>query len=281
MTNKRTAFIKLTNGFGNNMFQYNAAKVLAEFHNMNVVVIPPFSNYYAVKYFRDLGVKILSGLPNGGYEICNDSNYISFFNKKYSQENILLSGYFEDYRYFLSMRAKIKNWFPPVDNRGDNDLVVHMRTGDRLFYRNEFYMKPKIDQYLRAIEMFDFDQLHIVSSMPKWDYVTKEELLGMKFHVSVPSDQSVPIEESVDNFNSFVRGLEKYKPIFVRRDVHEDFNFIRTFNNILFEHGTMSWWAAFLSDADKVGVYGPWRAWKGVSNKNLSNIPLKTWFKWE
>jgi hypothetical protein len=48
----------------------------------------------------------------------------------------------------------------------------------------------------------------------------------------------------------------------------------------MFEHGTLSWWAAFLSDASRVGVYGPWRPWKGASNKNLSNVPLDTWFKW-
>ena len=61
----------------------------------------------------------------------------------------------------------------------------------------------------------------------------------------------------------------------------EDFTFIRGFKNILFQHGTLSWWAAILSEADKVGVYGPWRPWKGDSNKNLSNVNIEGWFKWE
>ena len=46
-------------------------------------------------------------------------------------------------------------------------------------------------------------------------------------------------------------------------------------------YGTMSWWASFVSQASKVGVYGPWREWKGNSNKNLSNVNLEGWFKWE
>ena len=91
----------------------------------------------------------------------------------------------------------------------------------------------------------------------------------------------MPIKDSVDYFNSFVEKFSKFDPIYEKRDVHEDFNFIRSFNNILFEHGTLSWWAAFLSDARKVGVYGPWRSWKGKSNKNLSNVQLDNWFKWE
>jgi len=75
--------------------------------------------------------------------------------------------------------------------------------------------------------------------------------------------------------------LDPFNPIVEKRSVGEDFNFIRTFDNILFEHGTMSWWAAFLSSAGKVGVYGPWRQWKGASNKNLSSVPLDNWFKWK
>ena len=274
-------FIQLTNGFGNNLFQYNAARVLAEFHKKEVVAIPPSSDYYGIEPLMTLGVTFNDNNATWECEKCNDSNYINFFNPKYSNSNIFVSGYFEDYRYYFNMRDKIKGWFPPVAKRKDNDLVLHMRAGDRLFYKNEFYMKPQVDQYISAIESFDFDNLHIVTSMPKWDYVTEEELLNMSFHVSVPDNERVPIKESVDHFNSFVEGFKKYEPMVSRRQVHEDFNFMRTFNNILFEHGTMSWWASFLSDADKVGVYGPWRPWKGDSNKNLSDIPIKGWFKWK
>ena len=39
----------------------------------------------------------------------NDKNYISFFDKKFNDCNILLSGYFEDYRYYYKMRNKIKS----------------------------------------------------------------------------------------------------------------------------------------------------------------------------
>ena len=76
-------------------------------------------------------------------------------------------------------------------------------------------------------------------------------------------------------------GFSQFRPIVKKRSLYEDFNFIRSFNNILFEHGTLGWWAAALSNAKRVGVYGPWRRWKGNRNKNLSNMNLPTWFKWE
>ena len=102
----------------------------------------------------------------------------------------------------------------------------------------------------------------------------------MNFHRSVPENASVEPQESVNYFNSLVRAFDKYNPRVQKRTVGEDFDFIRSFDNILFQHGTLGWWGSVLSTASKVGVYGPWRPWKGNSNKNLSKIPLEGWFQW-
>ncbi len=281
MSKEKTVLVQLTNGFGNNIFQYVAARNLAKYHKAAVVAKPPHEGYYAIPCLQKLGVNFNIPEMNNRIQHVTDSNYIKAFQPNHSGCDFLVSGYFEDYRYYYKMRDNIKTWFPDVETRQNRDLVVHMRAGDRLFYKNEFYIKPQVENYLRAIEQFDFENIHIVTGMPKWDYVTKEELSEMKFHLNVPDSERVPIEESVYYFNSLVEGLSKYKPIVNQRTVGEDFDFIRSFRNILFEHGTLSWWAAFLSNADKVGVYGPWRAWKGKSNKNLSQIPLESWFRWE
>ena len=281
MRKDRKIYTHFSNGFGNNMFQFAASKILGEYHKCEVVGIPPFKGYSGIPFLEELGIKVFNGIKEIGqhYKI-NDSNFIKSFDKKYTND-FILDGFFENYMYYLNYKNLIKSWFPKINNRDNDDLVFHFRGTDRLVYKNEFYTKPKIDSYLKAIEKFDFDKLYIVTGMPKWDYITKEEIENMPFHLKVPKETRIPPKESVAYFNSIVRGLEKYKPIFVKRNVFEDFNFMRSFKNILFEHGTMSWWAAFLSDAEKVGVYGPWRAWKGKTNKNLSQVPLKTWFKWE
>ena len=117
--------------------------------------------------------------------------------------------------------------------------------------------------------------------MPNWDYVTCDELKNMEFHYSVPSNQRVEIQRSSDYFNSFIDGFKKYNPVFEKRTTVEDFQFMRTFENILFQHGTLGWWAAALSDASRVGVYGPWRPWKGAMNKNLSQVKFDGWFQWD
>jgi len=276
---KGTIAVQLTNGFGNNIFQYVAARLLSEYLESDLMLIPPTPDYYAIPDLQALGMNFEQKKIKNIINIV-DKHYKSCYNRVLKGRDIILSGYFEDYTNYYDKLEEIKGWFPPVKTN-ENTLVVHMRTGDRLFMKNEFYTKPRAENYLKAIEKFDFEELHIVTDMPKWDYVTAEELNNMKFHLEVPANERVPIEESVKFFNEFVEGFSKYNPVVKKRSIVEDFNFIRSADSILFEHGTLSWWAAVLSDAKKVGVYGPWRPWKGSKNKNLSNIPLKNWFKWE
>jgi hypothetical protein len=174
----------------------------------------------------------------------------------------------------------IKSWFPAVDKRSSTDLVIHYRAGDRLIYRNTFKYKPSAEQYLKAISYFDFENLHIVTDMPSWEYITPEKIREMTFHVAIPENNRIEPERSAEYFNSFVDAFSQYRPIVEKRSIVDDFNFIRSFDNILFEHGTLGWWAAALSNASKVGVYGPWRQSKGKANKNLSQVNLEGWFKW-
>ncbi len=272
-------YVQLTNGFGNNLFQYIAARLLATFHGQDVTALPPSNDYYGINEFKKLGIK-LENVEVPESERVNDFNYTHFFNQAYKDKNLLVSGYFENYKYFKNNIDLIKTWFPSIVDRNEKDLVLHFRAGDRLFYANEYDSKPQAQNYINAIKQFDFEKLYIVTDMPEWEQITTEQLNLMKFHVDVPKDKRVEPQQSVNYFNSIVDGLSQFNPILSKNSVAEDFNFIRGFNNILFQHGTLCWWAAVLSEADKVGVYGPWRPWKGASNKNLSDINIEGWFKW-
>ena len=68
-----------------------------------------------------------------------DSQYKMCYSDSFKGRDIILSGYFEDYTIYLSSIEKIKSWFPELTPRKDNSLTIHMRTGDRLFMKNEFY----------------------------------------------------------------------------------------------------------------------------------------------
>jgi hypothetical protein len=275
--------VQLTNGFGNNIFQYMAAKLLAEYHGQQVGAVLPTNDYYAINDLKKMNINITDVVSKNAVPI-NEFNYKAAYDKRYSKNDFHLAGYFEDYTFFIDKINLIKKWYPIKQKRNEDDLVLHFRAGDRLYLKNGFEYKPSVQSYINAIEKFNFKNLYIVTDMPKWDYITPDSLEQMKFHADVPRSERVPIEKSVNYFNSFVDGLSKYDPIIngkEKRSIYEDFNFMRSFDNIMFQHGTLGWWASIMSNASKVGVYGPWRPWKGDRNKNLSKIPLEGWFQWD
>ena len=273
--------VQLTNGLGNNIFQYVAARMLAEYHNTDASVLLPYSGYYAESALKKLGIKI----SDGGYPLDNvvnitDANYLNAFDTVNAVNNLFLHGYFEDYKYYIKDVEKIKTWFPSVKKRVNNDLVLHFRGGDRLLYKNTFEYKPSPEKYLKALKNFDYDKLHIVTDMPEWRHFSALEMKNLTTHVGVPYDNMVNPQRAADYFNALVDAFSPHDPLCKKRTLADDFNFIRSFDNILFEHGTLGWWGGVLSEASRVGVYGPWRPWKGKTNKNLSQINLKGWFRW-
>lgn len=276
--------IKLTNGFGNNLFQYIAGRLLAEFHNQKFFCETLEENYYASQYLKSLNVPIYKRSIKDKIATkfssiyLSDDNYLNYFEEKYKKKHFILKGYFEDNRIFKQHINKIRNWFPHQNKTNIKDLVLHFRGGDRLFYKNEFAYKPSPESFVTAIDRFEFEKLYIVTDMPFWNYITAKELEKMIFHVKVKEEMSIPIQSSVNYFNSIVKALEKFDPILYKTNISDEFNFIRSFDKILFEHSTTAWWAARLSKASKVGVSKGWRNWKLNNKPNL--LENENWFQW-
>ena len=67
---KGTIAVNLTNGFGNNIFQYSAARLLAEHLGSDLVLIPPTKNYYGIKELENLGIKFIGEIITIQVEIC-------------------------------------------------------------------------------------------------------------------------------------------------------------------------------------------------------------------
>ena len=129
---KPTVNVKLTTGFGNNLFQYTFARLLSEKHSLNLsssgipeMNIPetyfPFDPHFATRKISHRGYQ------TGIYDNC--------FTEKFSNCNLsITSGYFEDYTLYTSHRANIIDWFPPFTSyRDDDDLIIHFRLQIDLF----------------------------------------------------------------------------------------------------------------------------------------------------
>lgn len=280
----------LTNGFGNNLFQYVYAKLLAEYQGAHLSIRAP-QNYYALKdllnVFSDKSsFTIPLDINTDIYNNVQDDNAINFLKKK-EEGDFIVRGHFEDFLLYKEHIDKIRTWFTYVPKSNIEDLVFHLRLGDRLLFKNSYYpgMKVEPSTYTKIIKKFKFEQLYIVTDMTVWDYITEEQLNGMKFHNEVPSSIKVESKISVDYFNSLVEEFKPFNPIVrfnqgTTSGISEDFNFIRSFDKILFQHSTLAWWAAAISYATQIGVYGPWRPVKGENNKNLGKTDFPGWFSW-
>jgi len=281
--------VKLTNGFGNNLFQYIAGRLLAEAHGKELGLMLPFDGYYGLIEFKKLGLKfdlVIDEELKGNFVKVTETNYIESFQKKYIDYNLELDGYFEDYTFFLPYLKTIKKWFPQVIKRFNNDLVLHLRLGDRLFlsdtYKSNGFVTPL--DFTEAIRKIEYEKFFIVTDMPLWKEIDIKTLSSLSFHQNKVKEVNLKI--ALEYLNSLIYSLNELNPIVCHRkqkngSVADHFSFLRTFNNIIFQHSTTAWWASVLSDATSVGVYGPWRPFKHNGNKNLSQIPLPGWYKWD
>jgi hypothetical protein len=276
INNKATVNVKFTIGVGNNIFQYVYARLLAEHYDLNL----------SCDGLDALDIRETKFGLNKKYKTIlipeEEKNWHKYFSLK-SPCNFVVETYPEDFTLYKPHMDRIRSWFNDVPKTNNDDLVFHLRLGDRLLHKNDHHpcMKITPEEYIKAIELFDFDRLYIVTDMQVWKKVTPEEIKKMKFHVDFPEKWHVEPSIAASYFNSLVEALNELDPIVrIGHSVKDDFNFMRSFDKILLRAGTLSWWAAALSHASKVGVFGPWSPISGEKNRNLGQTDFDGWFQW-
>lgn len=273
-------YVQLTNGFGNNLFQIAYAKIISHELSTDLRLIPFCRGYYAIPALRNVfnfPLKEAGDIPSDAVKIGDDSSRPNNPSKNY-----LIKGHFEDFNLFLNHRDLIKSWFTSIKTVDPENLTIHLRLGDRLFLENQYgtNMFASVEQYENALKDFKFKKVSIVTDVPFWREINANDLLNLECHTNV-CRKSQTMEKGVIYFNEIFNFFNTFNPhVRLNQKIDEDFNFIRSSSQILFMHSTFSWWAAFLSNALKVSVYGPWRPIKQSSNKNLSKLPLENWSQW-
>ena len=289
---KGTIKMKFSNGFGNNLFQYCFGRLLAEYHNLNYShpAIPELGikkeTYSFNKKLKIVKFKAKSNLESKKY----DKNHQQWFDPKYKNYNFDFNHfmfYFEDYTIYKSHLEKIRSWFPVVKKTNTKDLVLHFRLKNRLVWETHYknFVKPEV--YKRVVSSnFKFNKLYIVTDADKWDYVNKNDIIKIQEDIKIKYRKNptkfISVKKSRNFMNSLVDSLKEFDPILCHNENFiDDFNFMRSFDQILFKNSTFSWWASVLSNASKVGVFGPWKPGKGKGKiKNLGRTNYDGWFSW-
>lgn len=291
--NKPVVKVKFSIGFGNNIFQYVFSRLLAEHHDANLChpFLPGF-NFEENKYHLNKNFKTIY-IKKKEYETGAYNKYFKKYEKKFNYDVI---GYFEDYTIYGPHLDKIRNWFPKVEKKNSKDLVIHLRLQNRLIEINHFLNLIEPNYFSSVIKKFNFEKLHIVTDLEKWEYYSVEDIAKIKKDMMAgpnPGTAWVSTEDSIMYVNLLIKELSKYKPIVhcsnaptiygsggLRGNFMSAFNFLRSFDQIIMFNSTFSWWAAVLGDAKKVGVFSLWKPGRGEKSPNLGNTNYKGWFNY-
>jgi len=292
MANRGTLGVNFTIGFGNNLFQYCYARLLAEKNNLQLQhrAIPEMGIEQSV-------ANVDKGLPT---IIVNDTNYKKiFFTQNLENCNVAVNGYFEDYKIFEMFLKEIREWFshPGITNK--KDLILHLRLQNRLIQVSHNKNHISADALKRAASNFDYERLHIVTDAEKWGTYSLSDIEKIREEIRIgpnpPSNSPwVDAEQSLGYMNHLIDGLSDLDPIVhctnaetikgsggLRGSFMNDFNLLRSFNQVIIFNSTFSWWAAALSGAEKVGVFNPWKIAKPEhQRRNLGSTNFPGWFSW-
>lgn len=292
MSNNGTVVINFTIGFGNNLFQYTYGRLLAEKNGLSL-------NHRAIP---EVGVEAQITEPNQllPLVIVDDSNYKKiFFTQDLSGCNVLINGYFEDYKILENNLPEVRSWFDKVPITNKKDLILHLRLQNRLIQVNHNKNHISADSFKEAISKFDYERLHIVTDAEKWTPYTMEDIEKIRHEIAVgpnPPTKApwVEAEQSLEYMNHLINGLSDLNPVVhcngaetikgsggLRGSFVDDFNLTRSFNQVIIFNSTFSWWAATLSGAEKVAIFNPWKIAKPKhQRRNLGKTSFKGWFNW-
>ena len=195
----------------------------------------------------------------------------------------------EDYTIFQPYFNYLKNIFPKQKIIYNDDLVYHLRAGDTLLCSGENYKYLNAEKLKKLIDKIKYDKLYIVTNLKKHTLWTMEDLNKYKKNYLKYGDcgsknsesgliNKEQMHESLNNLNSVIKVLNDKNAIWKSDTIYNDFNFIRSFNKIIINVSTFSWWSAILSDAKEIYASKNWKFLKGDRNKNLPFVELDNWY---
>jgi hypothetical protein len=281
--------INFTIGFGNNLFQYCYGRLLAEAHGLD----------YEHRAIPELGIKEkkVGNKPFLPTVVANDENYKKLLFSNLPNCNLVVNGYFEDYKIFKPHLNKIRNWFDKVPITNKSDVILHLRLQNRLIQEAHNKNHITADSIKKVLEDFDFRRLHIVTDAKKWETYTSEDIVEIQEDIRIgpnPTPSWVPTQQSLEYVNHLIAGLDDLKPVVhcngadtikgsggLRGSFIDDFNLIRSFDKVIIHNSTFSWWAATLSGASEVAVFNPWKIAKPEhQRRNLGETSFEGWSSW-
>lgn len=238
---------------GNKLFIYSACKIISDL--LNYDLISP-ENALIRRENSETGTykdiifpyKSVTGMTNISHpiKVIQDGDMIALSSiqnliTQFSGHGFINQCYFSKYDYIKPYKDMVRSYFKSITKpkRNSDDLVIMLRSSNH----DGSFVLPN-SYYLDIISKEKFDNLYIA-----FDHYDK--------HVNL------------------INNLKQYNPKFIDGDILEVFSEITSFNKIIASQGTFSFWACFLSEAEK--IYWPLTNDGPNSGKNSDNTIYNTY----
>jgi len=274
-----SVFTKFTNGVGNNLFQYFYGKILSEKLDCNH--FHPELPLLNVNQNAPSAISLLNKITAKKIY----TNWFDEMSNAVKSKSYVIDGYPEDYSIFLGHKDQLSKFIRNNVQKCDyfDGVVIHLRLGDRLFRKSDYLpgMKLDLNQLGILLDSLSSKKLKVVSDLNLWKIIDKNDLNKISSHVSVHHSKRQHDTEIVKHLNSIYKFFEERNAIFDESStIKEDFSQMLNSRYLIFQHGTLAWWAGFSGHQEKVFVADGWRPIKGINNKNLDKTPLYNWHNW-
>lgn len=221
--------VKYKGRLGNNIFQYVMGRIIAEEHGLYLDAKP-------LPYFINTNKEIKGRKLLGNPKKIGKRHNINIYQK--IQQNAILKGYFHIYDHYKNHKYNIRDWLWLEKsnlinkyNINNNDVVVHYRLTD---YKHKLKWNLSIQDIETMLNNIQYNNM----------FVCSDDI----------NDENIKIL------------CKKYNATIIDENEIETFKLIKAFNNIVLSPSTYSWWAAWLSDANKIIL--PWKSNTPWSNEN-------------
>jgi hypothetical protein len=223
-------FSTFRKNLGNKLFIYGVSRVASDILDYDLI-IPP--NPLIRRELTSVGAYVNEVFPFGSItgrkrvetptktmddiDLYNSNGLESFLNQ-YNNHHIEVVGYFAKYEYIKPYKEKIRSYYSDLvrPKRKNNDIVIMLRNS-----RDDARFVLPDDYYINILENETFDKLYV-----GYDHLYQHQ--------------------------SLIKKIEKYKPIYLESGILDIFSEITSFNKIVACQGTFSFWASFLSNAEKI-----------------------------
>lgn len=276
--------VRLIGGLGNQMFQYAAARALAQRHNTKVILdLTWFDQKFdknttprhyeldafnldttSIKYTGTFPQKVIRKLLQPS--IYNEPHF--HFSNRFEKlpNNIRLEGYFQSEKYFKNIRSTLLEdftWCTPASSQNqkllnaimsdDQSVSVHVRRGDYITNKSakSFHGLTPIQYYKKAMAIMaskiKSPNLYIFSDDPKW------------------CKSNLRFDHPTVYISHNTQGVE-------------DMRLMKSCRHNIIANSSFSWWGAWLNENNQKIVIGP-KAWFAHKESDTKDIIPKTWLE--